>query len=267
MQLDHAAPHRLAPQACHHEAPAWRPHLVEDERQRRLGVVAGVEAVVELGEVAAEAVLRVVLARVHHRQAHQRGGEQGLDLGHRPDQAALLGRAERCHQLAGEGVAALVEQGALVGAGGRQARRAHPPVTGGGRHGHQSRPLEGPQQAAEVARVQVEATAQVAHLGAVGPDLPQHPRLAERSGPGQVVLVEGADALGDEAVEPTHLVDRSIVQHLLTLVRFCGGCVGRCQPRSWCSKTPSAARYPTARAKAATASSPPTAVRGARTVQ
>ena len=37
-----------------------------------------------------------------------------------------------------------------------------------------------------------------AHVAAVGTDLPEHPRFAERPVTGEEVVVEGADPLGDE---------------------------------------------------------------------
>ena len=71
--------------------------------------------------------------------------------------------------------------------------------------------LERLDEAAEVARVEVEARAQRPQVGAVRADLPQHPRRAKRPAAREVLVVESADALGDAAVERADLSDRRVV--------------------------------------------------------
>ena len=60
---------------------------------------------------------------------------------------------------------------------------------------------------AEIARVEPEARPEGADVGAVGTDLPEHARLAERPPAREERLVERADALGHDAVEPPYLGD------------------------------------------------------------
>ena len=95
---------------------------------------------------------------------------------------------------------------------------AAPPVAGPGRDHDQALALEGAQQAREVARVEPEAAPQLAHLPAVGPDLPQHARRAQGPVASEEALVEGADALADGSVEAPHPGDHLRI-HCLTLVR------------------------------------------------
>ena len=75
------------------------------------------------------------------------------------------------------------------------------------RHGDEAGILEGSQQAAEIARVELEPSSQPAHLASFGADLPQHTRLSERTVPGEIVVVERTDTLGDRPVEAAHLTD------------------------------------------------------------
>ena len=60
--------------------------------------------------------------------------------------------------------------------------------------------LKRPQQAREVAGVEPEPRADVTRRRAVGADLEQHARLAERA-VAEVAVVERADLAGDEPVE------------------------------------------------------------------
>src|SRR6185503_16874704 len=73
----------------------------------------------------------------------------------------------------------------------------------------------------EVAGVEAEPLSQRAQVGAGGADLPQQPRLAERTIAGQEAIVERADPLGHHAVESTHLFDRGLI-HSLTIVKEWG---------------------------------------------
>ena len=71
--------------------------------------------------------------------------------------------------------------------------------------------LEPAQQAAEVAGVEGEPTAQRPAVGAPGRHLPQQSGGAERPATGQVLLVERADPLGHGAVEAAYDGDRLAV--------------------------------------------------------
>src|SRR5207249_75 len=68
------------------------------------------------------------------------------------------------------------------------------------------------------ARVEPEPRPQQSHLAAVEPDLPQHPRLAERPVAAEEVVVQRPDALRDRPVEATNLLEHRL-RHSLTLVR------------------------------------------------
>src|SRR4029453_13331114 len=71
---------------------------------------------------------------------------------------------------------------------------------------------------AEVTGIEIEPQSQRTHFTSLGADLPQNASFAEGSVPSQEVIVQGADALGYDAVEPSHLGDHCLV-HSLTLVR------------------------------------------------
>ena len=71
--------------------------------------------------------------------------------------------------------------------------------------------LQRAEKAAEVSRVEIEPGSQHPYLAAVFADLPQQPRLPERSVSSEVVVVEGADALGDGPVEPSHTPHQLLV--------------------------------------------------------
>ena len=111
----------------------------------------------------------------------------------------------------GERVAPGVEQLPL---GPSPRRQADGPDTAvGGPHADADQPvrLERAQQPAEVAGVQAEPGAQRPDVAAVRTDLPQHTGGAERPVPGQVALVERADALRDGPVEPPHPGDGGVL--------------------------------------------------------
>src|SRR5207253_789573 len=79
-------------------------------------------------------------------------------------------------------------------AGSGQARRAHAAVACTGLQLDQPVSLQTAEQPAQVARVQVQPGAQVAHVAAVA-DLPQQATLAQRPVARQVGVVERADPL------------------------------------------------------------------------
>ena len=86
----------------------------------------------------------------------QRGGEETLDIAHRPDEASPLGGRERFEQRLGQVIAAPVEHGSFGGALLGQPDRAHAPVPLARDDRHEIGRLERAQQSAEVARVDVE---------------------------------------------------------------------------------------------------------------
>ena len=158
------------------------------------------------------------MSRADDRELDERRGQQPLDLGHRRDEPLAPRLAQRLEERAGQLVALPVEQLTLGEPRARQLTRAHASVPGARVDADEPGALERAQQAAEVARVELEARAQPADVAAVGSDLPEHPRLAERPVAREVVVFERADSLRDEPVEAPHLTDRG-VGHSLILVR------------------------------------------------
>src|SRR5262249_51231241 len=96
--------------------------------------------------------------------------------------------------------------------------RAYPPVELARDDPDQSVPFERAQEAAEVAGIQPEPAPEATDVAALGADLPQHARFAERALAREIVVVERSDALGDEPVEAAHPAHRG-VGHSLILVR------------------------------------------------
>src|SRR5207247_8090693 len=114
--------------------------------------------------------------------------------------------------------------------------------------------LEGAEQAAEIARVEVEPGPQAPYVAPVDADLPEQTRLSQRPVPREIAIVEGADALGDQPVEAAHLAD-SHVEHSLILVREYAGRQRRAafyKPARGAASPPSQLKPPTAVAITAT---------------
>jgi hypothetical protein len=181
-------------------------------------VEPGVEPAIDLGEVGGQALLGRGLGRVHGLDVDKGGGEQPLDVGHGGDQPGALGLAERRKEQPCQFVAAPIEHAALGRARLREASGADAPVALVRAHVDESRRFQRAQQAAEVAAVELEPGPQRAHVAAPVTDLPEHPCLAEGTGAGEVVVLEGAHPLGDEPVEPAHLGHHGVA-HSLTNVR------------------------------------------------
>ncbi len=222
VQLHAAAADGLAVQASDDEQAAGSAHLVDVGREAAGGVEADVEAFVELAEVGRQAGRRVRARRVDHVHGHEGGGEQPVDRAHRRDELVTLVGRERGEQRGGELVAALVEQVAFPAAPRREPGRPDPSVVRAGPDRDQAGGLERPQQAAEVPGVEAEPGSQPADVATVGPDLPQDPRGAERPVAGEVVVVQGADALGHRPVEPAHPLDRRVL-HISDVSQRYGG--------------------------------------------
>jgi hypothetical protein len=74
------------------------------------------------------------------------------------------------------------------------------------------------EKTAHIPRVETKSPAQRPHVAAFRPDLPEHPRLAERVVPSEKSILERPDALSDDAVESAYLGDQLLI-HSLTIVR------------------------------------------------
>ncbi len=204
MELQGAASDRLATKGCEQEQSCGEAHLGGVGGKAAGWVEAAAEALVELGEVVAEAVARHGVDGVDDRDVDQRGGQQSLDLGHCGDEPGPLGVGERGENRAGEVVASSIEQVPLGATFLRQVGSADAPVAVAGTDGDESGGLERSKEPAEVTRVEPEPGAQRAHFAAIAADLPQHSGFAERPVAGEVVILEGADPLGDDPVERPH---------------------------------------------------------------
>ena len=146
----------------------------------------------------------VAVSRIDGIDLDQRRGEQPVDVVHRRNETLTLSVVEPFEHRPSEGVAAAVEHcpfgRALLG----EPCAADPSVAFARAHLDQGVGFQRAEQATEVSRVEIEPSAQPAYLAAVFADLPQQPRLSERSVASEVVVVEGADALGDGPIEPSH---------------------------------------------------------------
>ena len=78
-------------------------------------------------------------------------------------------------------------------------------------HGDQAGSFKRAKQAAEVSRVECETSPEGSDVAPSLADLPQDPRLSERSPAVEVAVVQGADPLRHGPVEPPHLPNHRIV--------------------------------------------------------
>ncbi len=185
--------------------PLGLDHVVHGEGLGGVQVVPGLEALVDLGEVGPQAGVGLRAVRVLGGDGHLTEAEQAVDGGHGVDQRPTVVGAERVEHRPGQLVAQALHDQELGPAGVGVVDRAHPAVGRVGRHRHQPLLLQRPQQPAEVARVQPEPVPQRADVEALGADLPEDPGRRQRTAPGQVLVVQHADALGDGAVEASDL--------------------------------------------------------------
>ena len=114
MELQRATAHGPLVEQPDQEEAGRRPHLVRIARQARIRIEAGVEPTVELGEVLAQAMLRVRVGRVDRHDGDERSGEQALDLTHGRDQPVLLVGRQRLEHRTGEQIAPAIEQRSLL---------------------------------------------------------------------------------------------------------------------------------------------------------
>jgi len=159
VELDGAAADRIAAQSGGEEQAGRRPELVELDGCARCGIEPHVETPAELGEVLAYAQLGIAVGRVDDVDLDQSGGQQSLDLGHRGDEALAARLAQRLEKRAGELVAATLEQIAFGTSGRREACRADALVVLARFDPDELGGLEGAEKAAEIARVEVEPSA------------------------------------------------------------------------------------------------------------
>src|ERR1700733_12118139 len=101
----------------------------------------------------------------------------------------------------------------------RQAHTATAAVPIPFRHRAQPLLLQGLQQPAEIAAIELKLAAERPNLHAIVPDFEQKPRLRQRAATTQIIDLERANALRDQAVEATNVLQLALA-HSLTLVRY-----------------------------------------------
>src|SRR5208282_5938194 len=145
--------------------------------------------------------------------------DQPLHLPHRRHQPAPLGGVEGLEHRRRELVRKPVVSSALHASLARQTDAAPAAVSGLLLDRDQALRLQRLHEPAEIARIETELVAESADLNAVGACFENEPRLSQRAAPAQIIGLERPDALSDEAVETTNLLDLVPV-HSLTLVRY-----------------------------------------------
>jgi hypothetical protein len=157
VKLERAAADRLRVQRRDQEQARGRDHLVVGGRDAPGRVEAAVEAAGQLLDVGPQAVPGVGVPRIALADLDRRGGQQSLHLGHRGDEPAALPHGERPEETSGGRVREAVEFGSFGLPGGGQPRGPEPPVRLVHLDGDQPVVLQGPQQPAQVAGVQVQS--------------------------------------------------------------------------------------------------------------
>ena len=216
--LEGAAADRRIPEVDDQEEPGGGPDLVRLGGRARRRVEAGPGSALELGEVGAQALPRVRMGRVDRPDLHEGSRQEPLDVAHRADEPLALAVDQRLEERPGELVAPPVDDLALGEPGRREPRRPRSAVAHARHDFDQPGRLERAEQPAGVPGVETEPRTQSAHLAALLPDLPEHPRLPERPAAGEVAVVERPDPLGHGTVEAADLRDHRLV-HSLILVR------------------------------------------------
>ena len=218
VELEHPAPDRLGVQGGEQEQPRGRGHLVVGGGDAPGRIEPFLEAVRQLGDVGMDCPAGVRVPGVTHADPDRRGHQEPLDLGHRRYQPLPLPLAERVEDGGGRVVGEPVEFGSFGAPAAGQAGCPYPAVRVARLDDDHPVALQRAQQAAQVAGVQVEPGPQQPEVAALGTDLPQQARLPEGSAAGQERLVQRADSLRDDPVEPPDLLDHPSI-HSLTLVR------------------------------------------------
>ena len=212
--------------------PTRRDQLVGVHREGAGRIEAGVEAGVEVGEVRAHAQLASSLpgSSMATRTAPAVSDRTTVDMAATSSARRGGSRASSTDQA--DRVTSFVEHHRALGAAGlREAHLSAPTVARIGVDGDELVRLEPAQEPARVARIQVEAVAQRPDLSSVpadavipvvlGADLPPGAGRAERPPPRQVFLVEHADPLRDDPVEPSDDLD-PVAIHIATFVKNAG---------------------------------------------
>ena len=166
-----------------------------------------VESRIELSEVRPDAELSGLAAGLDDPDIDEPCGQQSFDRRHRFEKLSLRPFVERAQQRVGELVAATVDLGSLGVAGVSEPYQANPLIVSMWLDGDEALALEHSQQPAEVAGVEVESGPERAGIAAVGGDLPQQPRSAERPLATEVVVAQCADSLGNRAIEAPDMLD------------------------------------------------------------
>ncbi len=226
LQLGGLAPVELQGTAAHGLLAAARDQQQAGRRSEILGrcrdaarrIESGLEARRKLREVLLDAPARVARRGILGSDRHERRQQEPLDGLHRRHQDRTPVLVERLEHRQGQRVRQPVELGALGRARLAQASTPHPAVARSGLDDDQPRGLERAQQPARIPGIHAQPAAELAHLGAVGADLPQHARLSDGPAATEELLVERAHALGDHAIEGAHARHHRAA-HSLTIVR------------------------------------------------
>src|SRR4051794_287597 len=216
--LERAAADRSPIETGDKEISSGRRQLILARRDASAGVEAHLEARRELRKVSLEAGAGVGAARQLEADLDGGGPDQPLDLAHRGDEALTLARAQGRQHGVGERIGEAIV-GRDLGAPLRgQGQAPASPIVGAALHADEILALERPQEPAGIAGVEPEPLAQLPEIGAPRADLIEDPRLAERAAAVKIAVLEGADALRDDAVEAADLLNL-VWSHSLTLVR------------------------------------------------
>jgi hypothetical protein len=187
--------------------------------RRLAGIEPAREAGVELGEVLAGRLDGRRVGGLDLAQAHGGRSDQQVGGGQRLGEPGALPVGEWRHELASQGLGALVERAPRLPSLAGQSHDAAAPVDRVGGDRHQSVVLQPSQEAGEVSRVEVEPLAQLAHVRALDAHLEEEARDRERPAEAEEGLVQDADALGPGAVEAAEDDGTGVSSHSLTLVR------------------------------------------------
>ena len=218
VELERAASDSVPVEGCEHEETGGRTQFGLRRGDTPLRIEACRKPGVELVDIGTEAVLRLWIAGIGDRDLDHPSCHETLDLGHRCDKPGALVRAQCCQQRGSQSLAPLLENGSLGASARGQPRGPDAPVRGIRAYGDHARGFERAQEPAHVSGVEPELCPERSHVAIPVTDLPEDARLAEGAIPGQEAIVERPDPLGDDAVEPAHLIDLGLI-HPVTLVR------------------------------------------------
>jgi hypothetical protein len=164
-------------------------------------VEAADEAIVEFREVVRHRLLRAGLARIGDIECD--GGREQQSRGTR-EVIAQLGRTsfvERPQDGADVFVGEPIEQLPLASSGPRELDEASTSVARIGPRRHEPISRQILKEPARIAGVEAKPRSQLADRRAVSTDFVEQPGLAERSIPSEELVIERADALGEQPAE------------------------------------------------------------------